>query len=130
MFLSLLDLMRQQTGWPLPESAALVPRAGVTGGYPRYDQAPWDDEGADLVWRLPLTGIDPRSVQVQVSETSLSLAGHRTHEERVEGEGFVRSSASYGAFARTLPLPVRVLPRESKATWTAGEVLEIRLRKA
>lgn len=120
MFLSLLDLMRHQHGWPLPERAAL----------PVPPQAQWAEEGADLVLRLPLKGIDPRSVQVQLTETSLILAGHRTQEEQVEGEGFYRASASYGAFARTLPLPGRVLPRESKATWLAGEVLEIRLRKA
>ncbi|MFZ5815132.1 MAG: Hsp20/alpha crystallin family protein [Bacillota bacterium] len=118
MFLSLLDLMRWQTGRPLREMA--LP-AGV--------EPEWREEGAHLVLRVPLEGIDPSSVQIQVSESSLSLAGCRTREERLEGPGWYRSSASYGAFARTWPLPARVRPRESQATWQ-GAVLEIRLRKA
>ena len=130
MFLSLLDLMRHQHGWPFPELAAQPPLHRALPALPALEQTQWAEEGADLVLRLPLKGIDPRSVQVQLTETSLTLAGHRTQEEVVEGEGFYRASASYGTFARTLPLPARVIPRQSKATWLQGEVLEIRLRKA
>lgn len=117
MMLSLLDLLRAQGARLLPDSAM-----------PAWPD--WAEEGEDLVLRLPLPEIDPRSLQVQVSETGLSLAGHRTREERVTGQGFYHASASYGAFARTLPLPVRVVPRESQAIWREDGLLEIRLRKA
>lgn len=122
MFLSLLDLMRRQTGLA-PEFLTGLPAAAP-------GSTPWLEEDLDLVLRVPLPGIDPTSVQVQVSESLLSLAGQRTHEERMEGPNFYRSSAAFGAFARTLPLPARVIPRESRAAWLDGEVLEIRLRKA
>lgn len=126
MFLSLLDLMRQQAGWPLSAPVAPAPLDRVFAPA----QTDWIDEGAHLVLRVPLAGMDPKSVQVHLTESSLTLAGHRTHEEQVEGAGFFRASASYGSFARTLPLPVRVIPRQSTATWLDGEVLEIRLHKA
>lgn len=117
MMLSLFDLVRQQGARLMPDS--FMP--------PLPD---WEEEGADLVLRLPLEGIDPRSVQVQIAETGLSLAGHRTYEERIESPGRNHISASYGAFARTVPLPARVLPRESRALWRGNGLLEIRLRKA
>lgn len=117
MMLSLFDLMRQQAGRFLPD-AALPP-------WPE-----WVEEGPDLVLRVQLPSIDPRSVQVQVTETSIGLAGYRTREERTEAQGLYQVSASYGGFARTLPLPSRVIPRESRAAWRENGLLEIRLRKA
>lgn len=125
MFLSLLDLMSHQEGWSRPAHLD----KGLTG-LPFPAQPEWTDEGRDLILRAQLPGINPRSVQIQVTETSLSLAGYRTHEERVEGEGFYRASAAYGGFARTFPLSVPIVPRQSRAAWREGEVLEIRLRKA
>jgi HSP20 family molecular chaperone IbpA len=118
MFLSLRDLIGQQTGWPLPETAMDTLEPALV------------DAGPELLLRLPLTEIDPRSVQVQVSETSLQVAGHRSREETVEGPGFFRSSTAFGAFARSWPLPVRVIPRECRAAWAGGGLLEVRLRKA
>ncbi len=117
MYLSLLDLMRQRSGWLLPDLPVLT--------------APnWAEEGADLLLRLPLPGLDPQSVELQVTESMLTVTGHRTHEERVEGQDFYRASASYGAVTRSFRLPVRVIPRETRVIWQAGDLLEIRLRKA
>jgi len=117
MFLSLLDLLQQQGGWPpLPSPSLPAPE--------------WREEGGALVLRLHLPGIDPRSVQVQVAESRLTLAGQQTHEERVEGQNFRRYSASYGAISRSVGLPARVVPRETRTAWLPGEILEIRLRKA
>lgn len=117
MYLSLLDLMRRQTG-----RFALEPTA--------LPELHWREEGGELILRVALHGIDPRSLQVQVSESAIALAGHRSEEERVEGPDFYRASASFGLFSRTLPLPARVIPRESRLTWRESDVLEIRLRKA
>lgn len=117
MMLSLLDLLRQQGGRLMADRA----------------MEPWPDwveEGAELVLRLSLPGIDRRSVQIQVSETGFSLSGHRSQQQELERPGYYQSSASYGSFVRTLPLPVRVVPRQSRAIWRQNGLLEIRLRKA
>jgi len=118
MFLSLLDLLRQQAPAGLPMDRSFTPPIS------------WRDEGTHLVLEVDLKGIDPRSVRVQLTETSLGLAGHRTQEQRVEWPGCVHSSASYAAFYRTFPLPVRIVPRLSEAKWLDGERLRIRLRRA
>lgn len=118
MFLSLLDLLRQQSPAGLPLDRSYTPPIS------------WREEEEHLVLEVDLRGIDPRSVRVQLTETSLGLAGRRTQEQRVEGPGYVRSSAFYSAFHRTFPLPVRVVPRLSDAKWLDGERLRIRLRRA
>lgn len=116
MFLSLLDLMRQRGGLPVGEAPALQPH--------------WDEDAAHLILRFRMPGIDPKSVHVQVTESSISVAGSRSHEERVEADGYYRYSSAVGAVARSFRLPVRVVPRLSRVLWTGADELEVRLTKA
>lgn len=117
MYLTLLDqLMRRQPRmWPAA-GPALTPV--------------WEEDAHSLTVRFRTTGLDPRSVQVQVSEYGLSVSGHRTHEERLEGPGFFRYSAAAGAVARSFPLPCRVVPGATKLQWRSPDELEVRLIKA
>jgi len=90
----------------------------------------WEEDAHSLAVRFRTTGLDPQSIQVQVSEFALAISGHRTREERVEGPGFFRFSATAGAVARTFPLPCRVAPGSATMSWRSPDELEVRLRKA
>lgn len=117
MYLSLLDLMRQRG--PLAgggESTVLEPR--------------WEENATHLILRFSLPGIDPKTVHVQVAETSIAIAGSRSQEERVETEGYLRFSASVGSMVRSFRLPSRVVPRLTQVTWSAPQELVVQLAKA
>jgi HSP20 family molecular chaperone IbpA len=116
MFLSLLDLMRQ-AGQLLPSATAVSPAFELHDG------------GDTLRLRAVLPGIDPKSVQIQVSETSLAIGGHATLEERTEGPDFYRMQAAVRQVYRELALPARVDPHRSTAQWETDDVLVLHLPK-
>ena len=116
MFLSLLDLMRQ-AGELLPSAPAVSPAFE------------FHDGGDELRVRASLPGIDPKSVQIQVAESSLAIGGHATLEERTEGPDFYRMQTAVRQFYRELALPVRVDPHRSTAQWEADGVLVLHLPK-
>jgi HSP20 family molecular chaperone IbpA len=118
MFLSLLDLLRQTQGLMVSQAVpAMDPDVAMT------------DQGDHLLVRVPLAGIDPRSVQVQLTETSLAIAGHRTEEKRTEGPDFFQLQSAVSSFCRQLPLPVPVLPRQAAARWEGDQHLLLLLPK-
>lgn len=114
MFMSLLDLMRQAGArLPMADGPAITV----------------NDEGAYLVVRADLKGIDPRSVQIQIAETGLAIGGRATREEKTEGPDFYAVQSSSSSFLRQIPLLSRVEPNRAQAAWEAGESLVIRLPK-
>lgn len=116
MYLSLLDLMRRQRELFRADISPLTPW--------------WEEDAHSLTVRFRTTGLDPKSIQVQVGEAGLAVSGHRTREERLEGPGFFRFSATAGAVARSFPLPCRVVPGATTLTWRSPDELEVRLTKA
>ncbi|MDF2627411.1 MAG: Hsp20/alpha crystallin family [Symbiobacteriaceae bacterium] len=118
MFLSLLDLLRQETGRlaPLaPEDAPVVELI---------------DQGDQLLLRARLQEVDPKSVKVQLSESALALGGARTVEERTEGPDGRNFKRSVSQFYREMRLPCRVAPHRAVARWEPGGLLLVTLPKA
>jgi HSP20 family protein len=113
MWLSLLDLLRQNGGAPM-----LGPELTMA------------DEGHALTLRAPLPGIDPKSVQIQVREQWLAIGGHRTVEEQTEGPDFVRYQSALSQFYREVPLPCRIVPTRVTARWEPAGTLVVTLPKA
>lgn len=116
MFLSLRDLLSQ--------AGDLLNRAPGTA--PPID---FTDTGDTLLCRLQLPGIDPQSVQVQVSETSLAIAGQASMEEKTESLNFFRYQAAMGSIYREVGLPARVDPHRSTTDWQSDGSLVITLPK-
>ena len=84
-------------------------------------------EGADLVVRCELPGIDPdRDVELTVTDGMLHIQAQRREEEKLEEKGFVRRELRYGSLQRTLQLPEGVVESDIKAGYKDG-VLEIRV---
>ena len=111
MYLSLLDWMRQTGGFAPARWTA--PRVEI------------ERQGGALYCRAWLPGIDPRSVRVQVRETSLAVAGYGSREERTEGPNFVRTQSAVQSFYREVPLPARVDPHRAVLQWQGEDLLVI-----
>lgn len=82
-----------------------------------------------LVVRIEIPGVDKNDLDIEVLDNRLVVHG----EKRFEGEdaaGRYRVlQCAYGAFERSLPLPVAVVPDQAKASYNNG-VLRVELPKA
>jgi HSP20 family protein len=83
----------------------------------------------EVVVRADLPNIDPKRVEITVADDMLTLRGETKHEEEQKDRNYYYRELLYGAFARTLGLPVPVKGAEAKAVYKDG-VLEVKIPKA
>ena len=84
------------------------------------------EEKDDIVVKAEIPGMDKNSIEVNLTEHTLTIKGEKKKEEEIKKENYYRSERSYGSFVRTLPLPTDVHTDKVKATFKNG-VLEVRL---
>jgi HSP20 family protein len=87
------------------------------------------EEKDDIVVKAELPGMDKSDIEVNISDSHLTLKGEKKKEEKVEEENYYRCERSYGSFLRTLDLPAAVQADKIKATFNNG-ILEVRLPKS
>jgi heat shock protein Hsp20 len=88
------------------------------------------EEAADAIHlRLELPGIDPKELDIQVTNNSVSITGERRSESTSTENGVTRSEFRYGKFQRVIPLPVRVQNNQTTAEYKDG-ILHLTLPKA
>lgn len=87
------------------------------------------EEKDDIVVKAELPGMDKSDIQVNISDSELTLKGEKKKEEKVEEKGYYRCERSYGAFARSVQLPKDVQADKVKASFKNG-ILEVRLPKS
>jgi HSP20 family protein len=68
--------------------------------------------------RVALPGVDPKDVEVTVSEDQLTIRGERKTEH--EGEGRYVREFTYGTFERTFTIPDGIDPGKVQARFTNG----------
>ena len=107
---------------PRPEGAAATNNSRLWA--PLVDVSENENE---VTVRLDLPGIDPGSVDVQLSGDTLSVRGERRFERR-EGEGYLHLERPYGTFQRSFNLSVPVQADRVQAGYEDG-VLTIVLPK-
>jgi HSP20 family protein len=83
----------------------------------------------EVIVSAEIPGVDPDEIDVTVNETNIVLSGEIRHSNEQEKAGYRVMERRYGAFHRTIPLPVEVKPDEAWADYKNG-VLEIRLNKS
>ena len=82
-----------------------------------------------LVVRLEVPGMEKQDMEIEVRDDALVVSGEKRFErESTEGRWRVMQCA-YGSFQRVVPLPVRVLADQARASYTNG-VLRVELPKA
>ena len=82
----------------------------------------------ELVLKADLPEVDPKNVDIQLENGTLTLKGERKFEEQKNGKGYHRIERSYGSFVRAFSLPDTVDPEHVKADYKNG-VLTVTLPK-
>ena len=107
--------------WP-PHLESIGP---FRGGSPKVDVV---DRDTEVVVRAELPGVAKDDLDVTVTEDSVTLKAHTSHEEKEEKGEYYRREMSYGEYQRTVPLPHTVNGEKARATFNDG-VLELTLPK-
>ena len=82
----------------------------------------------DIVLRADLPGVDPKDVDIQVENGTLTLKGERKFESDVKEDDYRRVERVYGSFLRSFALPSTVDAEKVEAEYRNG-VLELKLPK-
>lgn len=82
----------------------------------------------ELVLKADLPEVDPKAVEIQIENGTLSLKGERKFEQQTNGRGYHRVERGYGSFVRAFSLPESVDPDKVKADYKSG-VLTVTLPK-
>ena len=84
---------------------------------------------SDITVKAELPGIDPKQVEVNVTEEGLTIKGEARTEQEERKRNYYRRELRYGSFQRTVVLPTEVKGDEAKATFRHG-ILEVKVPKA
>jgi HSP20 family protein len=82
----------------------------------------------DLIVKAEIPGLTKDEIDISLEGNTLTIKGEKKKEEEVKEEDYYRSERTYGAFSRTIELPVAVQTDRVNASFKDG-VLEIRLPK-
>jgi HSP20 family protein len=82
-----------------------------------------------VVVKAQVPGVSKDQLHVDITDDTLTLKGEMKEEEKKEGKNYSRREFHYGAFARTLTLPMAVQADKATAQLKDG-VLEITLPKS
>jgi HSP20 family protein len=84
---------------------------------PRLDLADTKDA---FVVKAEIPGIDPKEIALTLEGDILTIKGVKENEKEDKAEKYFRMERTYGAFARTVPLPGPVEPGKVTATFKNG----------
>ena len=90
--------------------------------------AEMEENDNEIVLKLEIPGMEASDLDIQVSETSITICGERKSETKTEAKGMVRSEFSYGKFERVIPLPAHIQNDKVKAEYKNG-ILTLTLPK-
>ncbi len=105
-----------------PASRQLAPGGGAPLAVDMYET------NEDVVVKTALPGVDPDDVDISITRNTLTIKGETKTEEAVEEEDYVYRERRFGAYSRSLTLPVAVQADEADAEYENG-VLTLRLPK-
>lgn len=78
---------------------------------------------------MEVPGLDPKDIKISLQDQILMISGERKKEEEEKDERFYRIERSYGAFTRSIRLPMPVEEHRVNAIFKNG-VLTISIPKA
>lgn len=82
-----------------------------------------------ITLKLEVPGMEAKDLDVEVTESAVSVKGERKSESKTEDKGVVRSEFRYGTFERMIPLPAPIKTGEVQAAYKNG-MLHLTLPKA
>jgi len=87
------------------------------------------DKKDEIVVKAEVPGLDKADIQVSVNGDLLTIKGEKKKEKETKEEDYYFCERAYGAFSRSLRLPLEVKADKITANLNSG-VLEIHLPKA
>jgi len=92
---------------------------------PAVDVAETEDE---VTVRAELPGMDPKELNISLTENQLVLAGEKKEWAERKAKDFYQAETRFGSFRRSIPLPAAVDAEKVEADYANG-VVTIRLKK-
>lgn len=87
------------------------------------------EDGNNVVVKAEVPGMKKEDIEVNLTQDTITISGHKKEEEKVEKKDFYRLERSFGSFTRKLRLPSDILTDKAKASFKDG-VLEVRIPKS
>jgi len=84
---------------------------------------------SDIVIKAPIAGVKPEDIDISITDDVLNIKGERKEEIKVPRENYYTQECYWGAFSRSIILPVPVITEKAQATFKNG-VLTITIPKA
>lgn len=81
-----------------------------------------------VVIKAPIAGVDPKALEVAIAEDVVTIRGERIDEAGVERENYYVQECYWGAFSRSIIMPVSVNADKAEASLKNG-VLSIAIPK-
>ena len=119
------DDFRRVFSWPRLGGVERWPSAEPELRMPAMDVY---EESDEVVVKTEIPGLSKDDIEVNLSDSTLTITGEKKREKEVEEENYYRCERSFGSFSRTVELPSHVKTEQAKATFKDG-VLEVRLPK-
>jgi HSP20 family protein len=82
----------------------------------------------DLIVKAEIPGLTKDDIDITLDGNTLTIKGEKKKEEEVKDDDYYRCERSYGAFLRSVDLPIAVQTDKVNASFKNG-VLEVRLPK-
>ncbi|HEX3905825.1 MAG TPA: HSP20 family small heat-shock protein [Polyangia bacterium] len=96
-------LMRDMLRWdPFHEIEAVLNPADIRGFAPTFEVTETKDA---YLFRADLPGVQEKDLEISLTGTRLSIAGHREQERREQTDTLYASERAYGSFSRAFTLP-------------------------
>lgn len=85
--------------------------------------------GNEIVIKAPVAGVKPEDIDISINDDMVTIRGTRKQEKEIKQEDFYCQECYWGAFSRSVILPVSVAAEKAKATFKDG-ILTVSLPKA
>lgn len=82
-----------------------------------------------VVVKSAIPGVKPEDIDISITGDVLTIKGETKVEEELKEENYVRRECRYGAFSRSVSIPVDVVTDKAEAEFVDG-VLKLTLPKA
>lgn len=82
----------------------------------------------EIVIKATIAGVGGDDIDVSITSETITIRGHRIHDEKVRSQDYYHQELYWGAFSRSIILPEEIDVDGAKATMKNG-LLTIRLPK-
>lgn len=84
---------------------------------------------SDIIIKSTIAGVSPEDIDISITNDMVTIRGKRTKGEKIEAENYYYQELYWGAFSRSVILPIEVEADKAKASIKNG-ILTIKLPKS